>query len=72
MVKGCPECGGELKFDPRRKLYVCLNCGLTLTREEYFMVREEIKRLIYQETEDEKEKWRREYLKWWLSSKKEE
>lgn len=66
---GCPECGGMMLFDRRAKSYVCQSCGVTMTRQELL---EDRKRLFTRiETEEERrERERREYLKWWLSSKK--
>ncbi len=64
----CPECGGELKFDRSRYMYVCRACGLSLTREEYDRAREALRGPV--EKVDERERLRREYLKWWLGSKK--
>lgn len=66
MSEVCPECGGTLKFDPSRKRYVCLSCGLSLTREEIDELRSKGKDTDY---EDEKERMRKEYLKWWATKK---
>jgi len=62
----CPECGGVLKFDPSRKRYVCQSCGLSLSREEIDEIRYKDRRL---DEEDEKERVRKEYLKWWATKK---
>lgn len=68
MPKYCPECGGELGYDPVRKLYSCRSCGLTLNYEELARIQEDAK---FRESEEERRRReRREYLKWWLSSKK--
>ncbi len=62
----CPECGGELKFETSHRRYVCLSCGLSLTRDEI----DEIKaKYAATSTEDEKEKLKKEYLKWWSTKK---
>ncbi|MBC7113510.1 MAG: hypothetical protein H5T34_05805 [Candidatus Methanomethyliales bacterium] len=62
----CPECGGELKFEPSQRRYVCLSCGLSLTRDEI----DEIKAKYAATTASEdKERLRKEYLKWWSSKK---
>jgi len=66
-MPACPECGGELKFDRSRYMYVCRACGLSLTRQEYDRAREARAEPI--EEADERERLRREYLKWWLSKK---
>lgn len=64
----CPECGGEMKFDRKQYLYVCTNCGLALTRSELEKTREEFLKQIYGDSKD-KENYKKEYLKWWLSKK---
>ncbi|MEM2125286.1 MAG: TFIIB-type zinc ribbon-containing protein [Candidatus Methanosuratincola sp.] len=66
MSDVCPECGGLLKFDPSRKRYVCQSCGLSLSREEIDEIRYKNQRL---NEEDEKERVRKEYLKWWATKK---
>ncbi len=63
MVRPCPECGGEMYFDRRRFTYVCRNCGLALGRFEIYKYGK-------RKAEKREEDWRKEYLKWWLSSKK--
>ncbi|HID16463.1 MAG TPA: hypothetical protein EYP16_06665 [Candidatus Atribacteria bacterium] len=65
VARTCPECGGEMIFDRRRYVYVCRACGLTLTRFELDKYKE--KRRF---KEDEADSWKKDYLKWWLSSKK--
>lgn len=62
----CPECGGVLKFDPSRKRYVCQSCGLSLSREEIDEIRYKDQKL---NEEEEKERVRKEYLKWWSTKK---
>ncbi|RLF12207.1 MAG: hypothetical protein DRJ98_01205 [Thermoprotei archaeon] len=64
----CPECGGELKFDRSRYMYICRSCGLSLTRFEYERTLEGKRKP--QAKEDEREKLRKEYLRWWLGGKK--
>ena len=64
MVRTCPECGGEMVYDRRRGVWVCRHCGLTFSR---FDSTRKGNRKQNQEDEDAK---KREYLKWWLSSKK--
>jgi len=72
---GCPECGGMLLYDRDTKTYTCTGCGRMFTREELDEARrrifEEIRETMSAELEDEKEKMYKEYLKWYLSSKKE-
>lgn len=67
-MPACPECGGELKFDRSRFMYVCRACGLSLTRTEYDHVSRS--RRAEAKAVDEREQLRRDYLRWWLSSKK--
>ena len=64
----CPECGGEMKFDRRQNMYVCLECGLAMTRHELYQSREQLMKEIYGE-ERNKNDYKKEYLKWWLSKK---
>lgn len=64
----CPECGGKLLYIPGIKKHVCQSCGLTLTSQELLELR--ARRYDRGETEEEKrERQRKEYLKWWFSSK---
>jgi ribosomal protein S27AE len=60
----CLECGEDLLYDRHSQRYVCRNCGLTMTREEYSSIAK--KRVGRPE---EGNSWKREYLKWWLSKK---
>ncbi len=62
----CPECGGETKYDPRVKRYVCQCCGLSLTLEERDKLRESN---VLGDEAEEKEKRRKDYMKWWASKK---
>jgi tRNA(Ile2) C34 agmatinyltransferase TiaS len=65
----CPECGGEMKYMSATKRLACKSCGLSLTRQELFELRQQLRPKL--ESDDEgREKQRREYLKWWLSKKK--
>jgi len=60
----CPECGGDFRYDRQAQRYICRDCGLTMTREEF---NESYKRKT--EKTDERNSSRRDYLKWWLSKK---
>ena len=51
------------------KHYVCKGCGLSVTNQELMELREKLRRSI-EPAEDEKEKRKKEYLKWWFSKKK--
>jgi transcription initiation factor TFIIIB Brf1 subunit/transcription initiation factor TFIIB len=65
----CPECGGEMQYIMATKRYVCKSCGLSLTHQELIELKNQWRPEF--ETEDEQhQKERREYLKWWLSKKK--
>ncbi|MFX1515843.1 MAG: hypothetical protein ACFFC6_05995 [Promethearchaeota archaeon] len=71
----CPECGGISKWNP--PFYVCSVCGLALRRQEYErMVQQQKEALLeaqYEEglgEQDKKRKRNREYLDWYLGSKK--
>jgi len=69
MPKYCPECGGELGYDPRFKSYSCRSCGVTFSYQELL---EAYDKLGARESEEElKRKERRDYLKWWLKSREE-
>jgi len=64
----CPECGGETHYDISFKKYICKSCGLSMTQQELMELREKNK--PPEETEEEvRESRKREYLKWYLSSK---
>jgi len=64
-----------LLYDPDTKTYTCNSCGRVFTREELAEARrkvfEEMRATAGYEDEDEKERLYREYLKWYLSKKKE-
>ena len=60
----CPECGEDFLYDRHSQRYVCRNCGLTMTREEYSSI---VKKRASEPEEDSSR--RKEYLKWWLSKK---
>jgi len=65
----CPECGGEMRYISATKHYVCKSCGISLTHQELIELREQMRPGIASE-EEQRQKERREYLKWWLSKKK--
>ncbi|MGC8936397.1 MAG: hypothetical protein ACP5KV_03410 [Candidatus Methanomethylicaceae archaeon] len=62
----CPECGGELKYEQSQRRYVCLSCGLSLTRDEIDEIRA---KYATTSAEEEKERLKKEYLKWWSTKK---
>jgi len=65
----CPECGGEMQYMLATKHYVCKSCGLSVTQQELMELREKLK-LPMESEKEEREKRKKEYLKWWLSKKK--
>ena len=65
----CPECGGEMQYISGTKRYVCKSCGLSLTRQELFELRRQL-RPRFESEEEQRRTERKEYLKWWLSKKK--
>ncbi len=70
----CPECGGISKWNP--PFYVCSVCGLALRRQEYERMVDKQKEALWEAQEeqsegtDKKRKRNREYLDWYLGSKK--
>jgi len=65
----CPECGGEMQYIYTMKRYVCRSCGLSVTRQELFELRQKL-RPRFESEEEQRKRERKEYLKWWLSKKK--
>jgi len=65
----CPECGGEMHYTPTTKRYACKSCGLSVTHQELIELREQM-RPKTETDEEQHQRERREYLKWWLSNKK--
>jgi tRNA(Ile2) C34 agmatinyltransferase TiaS len=65
----CPECGGEMQYMIATKHNVCKSCGLSVTQQELEELREKNRPNLDTE-ENEQERRRKEYLKWWLSKKK--
>ena len=65
----CPECGVEMQYMLSTKHYVCKSCGLSVTQQELMELREKLRPNTDSE-EDERQKQKKEYLKWYLSKKK--
>jgi transcription initiation factor IIE alpha subunit len=65
----CPECGGKMRYVSLTKRYSCMSCGLTLTYQELIEMRERLTTRV-EPKEEERKRLRKEYLEWWLSSKK--
>lgn len=57
-----------MKFDPKQKRHVCQSCGLAVTREEIDEIRSK-NTSLNTNIEDEKERRRKDYLKWWSTKK---
>ena len=51
------------------KHYVCKSCGLSVTQQELMELREKL-RPNTESAEEERQKRKKEYLKWYLSKKK--
>ncbi|HKG41591.1 MAG TPA: hypothetical protein VKA98_05590 [Nitrososphaeraceae archaeon] len=67
MASFCPECGGELKFDPTSKNFACRSCGLFASREKIDELRDKAEKdSVYK-----KKQLHDDYLDWWQTSKKE-
>ena len=64
----CPECGGDLYYDPRLKRYACKSCGLSLSYRELVELRDK-NRPDSENDREQKKKRHNEYLKWWFSKK---
>ena len=69
VMRYCPECGGDMQYAIATKHYICKSCGLSVTQQELWELREKL-RPNFETAEEEKQKERKEYLKWWLSKKK--
>lgn len=62
----CPECGGEMKYDPPVRRYSCKSCGLSLSSQELMELRDRLR--PERDAEDnERQKRRKDYLDWWFS-----
>ena len=67
-MPNCPECGNEMKYDQRLKRYICKSCGLSLTSQELLELRDKLEP-EQDQTDDERNKRRKDYLDWWFSRK---
>jgi hypothetical protein len=66
LVNFCPECGGDLKFDPISKDLVCKSCGLFASREKLDEIRDKRR----DQLKDGRKALHDDYLEWWQTSKK--
>ena len=58
-----------MKYMSATKRLACKSCGLSLTRQELFELRQQLRPKL-ESNDEERDKQRREYLKWWLGKKK--
>ncbi|MBY8987230.1 MAG: hypothetical protein KGD61_02160 [Candidatus Lokiarchaeota archaeon] len=69
----CPECAGNMKYNPDNRLMVCSSCGLSLNRSEldgtWHRIRDE-RGSDADETQKAKNR-RKEWLDWYSKSKEE-
>ncbi len=68
-MRYCPECGGELHYTSGTKSYACKSCGLSLSPQELYELREKM-RPRFETEEEQRQQKRKDYLKWWLGKKK--
>jgi hypothetical protein len=66
LVIFCPECGGELKYDPISKNFICKGCGLFASRDKF----DELRDKRENQFTDNRKRLHDDYLDWWQSSKK--
>ncbi len=77
VMARCPDCGGEMKYKP--PFMVCMNCGLSMRRDEFEKMERKIKEELKQAigpTEEEKEREersrKRSYYNWYMKKKESE
>ncbi len=68
-MRYCPECGGEMHYVSMTRRYVCKSCGISLTHQELIELRQKLRPGL-ESKEEQRQKQRKDYLKWWLSKKK--
>ena len=68
LMPYCPECGGEMQYMIGTKHYVCKSCGLSVTQQELMELRDKLKPNL-ESKEEERQRKKKEYLKWYLSKK---
>ena len=64
----CPECGGRLIYDPATRHYTCTSCGLYVSKEQLYLLRDK-KREEAMSRRSKSSRYQ-EYLEWWSSKKK--
>ncbi len=65
----CPECGGDLHYDPSIRRYTCKSCGLSLSYQEIMELKEKL-RPNFENKDEQRKKKRKDYLDWWFSRKR--
>ena len=66
----CPECGSSSSVRViSGQRYICKSCGLSLSPQELYELREKL-RPRYETEEEKRQQHRNDYLKWWLGKKK--
>ena len=68
-MRYCPECGGEMQYFIANKNHVCKSCGLSVTQQELMELREKL-RINVEPKEEERDRQKKEYLKWYLGKKR--
>ncbi|MEJ2250583.1 MAG: hypothetical protein P8Y70_16140 [Candidatus Lokiarchaeota archaeon] len=67
----CPECAGNMKFNPKTKSLVCQSCGLSLQRHELENYWSKIKNDNIDDLDESsrRKQRRKDWLDWYASSK---
>src|SRR5215467_6193624 len=67
LANFCPECGGDLKFDPNSKNFICKSCGIFAPREKIDELRDKAEK----QSINKRRQLHDDYLDWWQASKRE-
>jgi uncharacterized Zn finger protein (UPF0148 family) len=65
-TKACPECGAILFYEQSTRHFVCRNCGIFVTREELYDIRERKKEQAELDIKERRRRIMSEYLDWLL------
>jgi len=65
-TKACPECGATLFYEQSTRHFVCRSCGIFVTREELYDIRERKRELIEMDSRERRKRIMSEYLDWLL------
>ena len=57
-MRYCPECGGDMKYAIATKHHICKSCGLSVTQQELWELREKLRPNL-ETAEEKKQKQRR-------------